>query len=215
MKTNLNQPNNKRKGVILLVVLAMLTLLAIIGITFVMYASSLEQISEAVIDEQKADYKPRMDPETALNLILGQLVYDVEDDTFGKATVLRGHSLARNLYGYTNQVFPLDRPFGGSGFSDPVTGQSELNKVNFFNQPSVSGQPNVGYTAPDTRHWFLAKTYLDPTTKALKVEEPSFWRNAVSAGSTSIFDQKTFRYRPGSEMANGFPPTLPNLENTM
>ena len=102
MKTNLNQPNNKRKGVILLVVLAMLTLLAIIGITFVMYASSLEQISEAVIDEQKADYKPRMDPETALNLILGQLVYDVEDDTFGKATVLRGHSLARNLYGYTN-----------------------------------------------------------------------------------------------------------------
>ena len=209
MKTNLNQPNNKRKGVILLVVLAMLTLLAIIGITFVMYASSLEQISEAVIDEQKADYKPRMDPETALNLILGQLVYDVEDDTFGKATVLRGHSLARNLYGYTNQVFPLDRPFGGSGFSDPVTGLPELNKVNFFNQPSVSGQPNVGYTAPDNRHWFLAKTYLDPTTKALKVEEPSFWRNAVSAGSTSIFDQKTFRYRPGSEMANGFPPYPP------
>ncbi len=209
MKTNIQEPIQKRKGVILLVVLAMLTLLAIIGITFVMYASSLEQISEAVIDEQKADYKPRMDPETALNLILGQLVYDVKDDTFGKASVVRGHSLARNLYGYTSQVFPLDRPFGGSGFSDPNTGLPELSKVNFFGQAFVSGQPNVGYTAPDACHWFLAKTYLDPTTKALKVEEPSFWRNSISSASTGIADQKTFRYRPGVEMANGFPPYPP------
>ena len=202
MKTTLNQPNNRRKGVILLVVLAMLTLLAIIGITFVMYASSLEQISEAVLDEQKADYKPYLKPEAALNLILGQLVYDVEDDTFGKATVLRGHSLARNLYGYTNQVFPLDRPFGGSGFSDPT-------KVNFFGLPSVSGQPNVGYTAPDSKHWFLAKSYVDPVTKTLKIDEPSFWRNNISSTSVGISDQKTFRYRPGAEMANGFPPYPP------
>ncbi len=205
MKIPIQEPDNNRQGVILLVVLAMLTLLAIIGITFVMYASSLEQVSEAVLDEQKADYKPRMDPETALNLILGQLVYDVKDDTFGKASVVRGHSLARGLYGYTNQTFPLDRPFGGSGFSDPNTLLPELNKVNFFGQTTVSGQPNVGYTAPDTRHWFLAKTRMDPNTKAMVIEEPSFWRNAVSSGSTSIFDQKTFRYRPGAEMAPGFP----------
>ncbi len=193
----------KRQGMILLVVLAMLTLLAIIGITFVMYASSLEQCSEAAIDEQKIDARPRFDPETALSVFLGQFVYDAEDDAAGFYSVLRGHSLARDLYGYTpagagNAVtFPLDRPFGGAGYADP-------NSPNFQGQSSLlSGQPNVPYTAPDTRHWYLAKLAYNAQGQLI-VNEPSFWRNSVSANPAT--SKSTFRYRPNQEMASGFPP---------
>jgi len=204
----------KRPGVILLVVLAMLTLLAIIGITFVMYATSLEQCSEAALDEQKADFRPRFDQDAALSMFLGQFVYDVEDNTTGQYSVLRGHSLARDLYGYqaanNGQVtFPLDRPFGGRGYADPT-------QPNFLGQATVSGQPNVSYTAPDKYHWYLAKLSYDydydqvqgknVSGKILKVQEPSFWRSGISDNPAT--PASTFRYKPASasgSMANGFP----------
>jgi hypothetical protein len=88
-----------RRGVILLVVLALLTLFAIVGISFVLYADS-EATSARVYREAQSLTRPDMDPQLALALVLGQIIYDVPDDETGVYSALRGHSLARLMYGY-------------------------------------------------------------------------------------------------------------------
>src|SRR5262245_14965235 len=115
---------NERRGVILMVVLALLTLFAIVGITFVLYAES-EATSARVAREAETAQHADMEPEQALALFLGQLIYDVNDSVTGVGSGLRGHSLARTMYGL-NYV---------SG-SNSVTGSQFVplpNNVNAFN----------------------------------------------------------------------------------
>jgi hypothetical protein len=104
------QRANPRRGIILLVVLALLTLFAIVGITFVLYSdgeASAARIAREAESQQRAD----VDPEQALAFFLGQLIYDVNDNdasgvgvpglgSGGAFSGLRGHSLARTMYGY-------------------------------------------------------------------------------------------------------------------
>jgi hypothetical protein len=112
MRKRRQQTATPRRGVILLVVLALLTLFAIVGITFVMYSNS-EANASRIYREAQAPTQADMDPELLLSMFLGQLIYDV-DDTNGQYSALRGHSLARSMYGYqsggTNQT-----PFNGTG----------------------------------------------------------------------------------------------------
>jgi hypothetical protein len=87
-----------RRGVILLVVLAMLTLFAIVGLGFVLYADAEARASQVFRDAQSFR-RPDMEPELAFSYFLGQLLYDCLDDDTGVYSALRGHSLLRNLYG--------------------------------------------------------------------------------------------------------------------
>src|SRR5262249_339742 len=104
-----------RPGIILLVVVALLTLFALVGLSFVLYAGAS---AESARFEREAQGRPRpdVDPELLLAFFLGQLVYDVPDDESGVYSALRGHSLARSMFGAnddagaTNQV-----PFNGTG----------------------------------------------------------------------------------------------------
>ncbi len=196
MKTSLSTPTTKRKGIILLVVLAMLTLLAIIGITFVMYGTNMEAISDAAVEAESADTLKRFDPtsgsgnmvispKTAMELFLGQLVYD-SGDTKGKWSSIRGHSLARDMYGYlenSNTTLTLDKPFGGLGYGNPLT-------PNFIGTGSPLGsQPNVPWTTADEYHWYLAQVGYD-TNGNMKIDRPSFWRQSSETATTT---QQTFR----------------------
>jgi hypothetical protein len=136
----------------------------------------------------------------------GQLIYDVEDDDAGQRSGLRGHSLARDMYGYyysyTGSPPELtpgdnDRPFRGTGRMD-----AEKNYINFttFNKagaanirdPERYGAPrtsntasnpyfggfNPPYTFPDLNHVFLAKT-----DSSGNIIEPSFYRS-ITGGPT-------------------------------
>jgi hypothetical protein len=87
-----------RQGVILLVVLAMLTLFAIVGLTFVLFSDSTAT-SANINKGAETQARPDVDPELALSLFLGQLIYDCHDDQIGVQSALRGHSFARNMYG--------------------------------------------------------------------------------------------------------------------
>src|SRR6267378_3338552 len=69
----------RRRGIILLVVLALLTLFAIVGISFVLYADA-EAISERLIRETETQRVPDADPELLFSLFLSQLIFDVNDD---------------------------------------------------------------------------------------------------------------------------------------
>jgi hypothetical protein len=98
-----------------MVVLAMLTLFALVGVTFVLMADSAA-LSARLARQSESQFRPDIDPEAALALALGQLLYDVNDDAPGIYSALRGHSLARNLYGWNQDTaVPMDKPYTGVG----------------------------------------------------------------------------------------------------
>src|SRR5437667_11577224 len=89
---------SSRRGVILLVVISLLTLFAIVGLSFVLYADA-EAKSSQIFREAEVQNLPDMDPELLFASFLEQLIYDADDIT-GVYSGLRGHSLARTMYGY-------------------------------------------------------------------------------------------------------------------
>src|SRR5262245_13323530 len=119
-----------RRGLILLVVLFLLTLFAIAGISFVLYADAEAAASRGARDAANFP-QPGMEPELAFSFFLNQLPYDCLDDESGIYSSLRGHSLARNMYGF-NTVRRADGtfepnvvPFNGTGrlhYNVPVPG---------------------------------------------------------------------------------------------
>src|SRR6516165_6363630 len=100
-----------RRGIILLVVLALLTLFALLGITFVLYADAEATTARIHREAESLDH-PDIEPELLLAYFLGQLIYDV-DDTRGVYSALRGHSLARLVYGCHDEGTE-DAPFNGT-----------------------------------------------------------------------------------------------------
>src|SRR5215470_17007324 len=95
--------SDTRRGVILLVVLLLLTLFAVVGLSFVLYAESAAR-SAHIAREAEEPSRPDVDPEYLLAYFLGQFIYDVQDNETGVYSALRGHSLARLMYGYNDQL---------------------------------------------------------------------------------------------------------------
>src|SRR5438045_761105 len=92
------EPVQARRGIVLLIVITLLTLFAVTGLSFVFYAES-EATSAKVFREANDNYRPDIDPETALAFFLGKLIYGEKDDESGVYSALRGHDLARGVYG--------------------------------------------------------------------------------------------------------------------
>ena len=93
IKTQTGQPN-ERKGVILLVVISLLTLFAIVGLSFVLYANA-EANASKIYREAANQNQIDMEPELLFNMFLGQLIYDVNDDYTGNAPDLGAYELGR------------------------------------------------------------------------------------------------------------------------
>lgn len=89
-----------RQGVILLVVVLMLTLFMVVGISFVLYAESEATASRYYREAQFPSDIADIPPEVLLSYGLGQLIYDVPDDSGSAFSAMRGHSLARTMYGW-------------------------------------------------------------------------------------------------------------------
>ncbi|HEY7157892.1 MAG TPA: hypothetical protein VH575_28295 [Gemmataceae bacterium] len=98
---------------ILLVVLCLLTLFAILGLAFVLYADASRE-SARLYRESETQTWPDVDAEMLLSHFLGQLLFDAADDETGVYSALRGHSLARLMYGY-NDAAANTTPFNGTG----------------------------------------------------------------------------------------------------
>jgi hypothetical protein len=146
----------RRRGVILLVVLMLLTLMAIIGLAFVFYASSAATSARMARDSESLG-GPDVEPELLLAYFLGQLLYDVDDDA-GLGSALRGHSLARLTYGWN-----ADDPDGNA---TPFNGTGRLHEPGPFTVAGgtkLDGQRMVNYTAFRNAHGSLADGFVrDP-----------------------------------------------------
>src|SRR5437868_1470911 len=101
-----------RRGVILMVVLALLTLFAIIGISFVYYADAESKSSQL---DRESQQQFDVDPEMLLNQFLSQFIFDTDNQN-GVYSALRGQSLARSMYGYNDTQGALNvGAFNGTG----------------------------------------------------------------------------------------------------
>src|SRR5262245_46093979 len=93
----------RRHGVILLVVLAILTLFALVGLSFVMYSDASATSARIFREAQKSNQvgtdsdRIRTEAQTLWQQFLGQLIYDLPDDAVGVQSALRGHSLGRTM----------------------------------------------------------------------------------------------------------------------
>jgi hypothetical protein len=93
---------------ILLIVVLMLALFLVVGLSFVYYAESASTGSRIYREAQAPDAAD-IPPETLLAFAIGQFIYDVPDDMNGALSAMRGHSLARLVYGW-NYVGSTNNP---------------------------------------------------------------------------------------------------------
>src|SRR5262245_6008882 len=98
-------PRGGREGMVLLIVITMLTLFAVVGLSFVYYAEA-EATSSSFFRQSESLYAPDTDPELALSLFLNQLIYGVRDDESGVYSSLRGHDMLRTMYGLDYDIDP-------------------------------------------------------------------------------------------------------------
>jgi len=159
--------NAPRRGVILIVVLALLTLFAIVGITFVMVAGASAEKQRILRDAAGGDTGPPFtdDGTAAFRAFLSGLIYDVADDATGLQSSIRGHSLVATMYGRYGAQFPLQGgatvAWNGIGtFSEPAT-TAGINRQILLNyrqwpgitqvyDPEFSGERALGGTPGST-----------------------------------------------------------------
>ena len=209
------QQNNKvrRKGMILLVVVAFLALFSVMGVTYLIYADSqLRQSVDGLSGQDARQDSMRMvdlNPSFMLNFFLEKFLYDEADATRNPITggvlnstppsvysAIRGHSLARNIYGWNDTPYALnDRPFGGTGKSlNPVmvgganTPLSNIVNYTFF-APSVTDNAPVKLDPQRGIRAVLANPsqITEPWNSSVTmVDNNNFYLGALSADASSI-----------------------------
>jgi hypothetical protein len=112
----------RRQAAILMVVIVLLMLFLVIGIAFVLYAEAQSTAARIYREAYTATEYPA--PEDLFGWALGEIIYDAPDDGAGQMSAIRGHGLARNMYGwnYTGNPGPSMQPaLLSNGFSSNLT----------------------------------------------------------------------------------------------
>ena len=125
------QSQSGRRGIVLVLVLAMLGLLALVGVTFATFAGQARINNR---NYQQSLLQPQGDE--LLDFALQQLISDTND----VRSVIRGHSLLRDMYGtgsVSNGYLPLD-PTTGAPFY--ITGITQVYVQLVHGHRRVAGQ---------------------------------------------------------------------------
>jgi hypothetical protein len=150
-RTRHAEQTTKRRGVILLVVITLLTLFAVVGLAFVLYAEAEANASTGYLDAQRVTGVPDDNLPAIFSWAMGQLLYDVADPkqpTDASAySGMRGHGLARNMYGFQS---------GGTN-TTPFNGPGRLRGVSQpFPSPGIPPMPQP----PKDDYGFVNFTYF-------------------------------------------------------
>src|SRR5438876_1524742 len=101
-RLTLSQASEPRKGVILMVVIIMLTLFAVVGLTFYLYSGS-EATSSRIFRESYNidDLRPDESTKELIKFAIAQVVFG-PDDVANPWSALRGWDLCRDMYGWNS-----------------------------------------------------------------------------------------------------------------
>jgi hypothetical protein len=99
-----NRGRRQRPGIVLLLVIAMLTLFAILALSFVFYAEA-EAISSQLTSDALNGRLPDSNPETLAAFFFTQFNYG----TTNVASAMRGHDIGRGMYGFN--------PYGANSYA--------------------------------------------------------------------------------------------------
>ena len=221
-----NAQATPRRGIVLLVVIAMLTIFAVIGVAFVYYADA-ERTSSKYYREAQAAPQPDVDPEIAFGYFLQQLIFPVSDggpnaDPSGVFSVLRGHELLRNMFGWNYKLNPngtimdpaLSKVFNNQPYDGTGRWHTGFDGTYFgFQSPfngAIMGAPFSSFSGIDD--YFLINYQYYPTDGFVRDPE------RLGPGTTS----GNYPYKPRSSPAvplgpyvGGFNPswTYPDMSN--
>jgi hypothetical protein len=143
----------RRRGVVLILILAMLGLLALIGVTFATFSGQSQ-----VGAKNYAEAAKRLDPDLIIDFGLAQLI----NDTDNPVSAIRGHSLKRDMYGDDATAgFGLD--FLPNGLPMILTSVATQQILLAPNPPSIVVTTNIPYNnynfpslvGVDFTGWFL------------------------------------------------------------
>jgi hypothetical protein len=182
---------DQRQGVVLLVVIAMLTLFAAVGLAFVFYAES-EATAANLTVQAGSKSAPDADPELLLSYFLSQFIYG----TNNPGSAIRGHDLGTTMFGNNPNAlnaaaysgterlhYPLDATANQlAGLDNYYYPNCQVyTNDGFRRDPEFYGttaSPSYGYRAgnapytyPDMSNMFLARVDADGSVIA-----PSFRR---------------------------------------
>ena len=153
---------DRRDGIVLLVVIAMLALFATVGLSFVFYSESVAltaRYSRISVTSELRDFPP----DQLLSQVLGQMIFGTDD----KTSKFYGLSLGQNMYGGPGGRFA----FSGTGFDLGTSppNAATLDQYDTTQTPPKlipsniagdlpefkSGKVNAPYTFPDMNNPYL------------------------------------------------------------
>ncbi|MBA4067561.1 MAG: hypothetical protein C0501_28400 [Isosphaera sp.] len=204
-----------RRGVTLIVVLATLSLLAVVGLAAVYFAK--DQAERARINGD--DFTFADDGTDAANEFLAQLIYGDQDTGRGLLNAVRGISLMETMYGakQAGQPAPTD-PFVGPGtFAEAMTGLPagvNLDRRQFVNHRLFPGMTNVydpGYSNPGGRapNAAVAGVYIGKHAPYTYPDVKDFYLAALCPATGEVLLPSY--HRPG--VFGSLDPTNPNWTN--
>jgi hypothetical protein len=140
-----------RPAMVLLIVITMLMIFAVVGLAFVQYAE-IQATASAGYKDAEARSIADVDPEAALALFLGKMIYDEPDTASGCYSALRGHGLVRGVYGLDYELDNSTNPPSMvlRNRTGPYTGTGRLHYLLGANAGVLSGTDDyeaINYTA--------------------------------------------------------------------
>jgi hypothetical protein len=204
-----------RRGVTLIVVLATLSLLAVVGLAAVYFAK--DQAERARI--QGEDFQFADDGTQAASAFLAQLIFGDQDTGRGLLNAVRGASFAETMYGarQTGQPAPTE-PFVGPGtFSENMTGLPAgvtLDRRLFVNHRLFPGMNMVydpGYSSPGGRapNAAVAGVYIGKHAPYTYPDVKDFYLASVCPATGEVLLPSY--HRPG--VFGSLDPSNPNWSN--
>jgi hypothetical protein len=195
-----SRQRRQRSGIILLVVLALITLFASIGVAFVYFSE--QEVTKAA--DQKAGETIKLpDADLLFNYVMRQIIFPTNNNN----SALFTHSLLENMYGKSNPGVGNINAYNGTGrraylYRDPnagvrdlqippagtfgtvpsLVGQDELYRPNFQTHPGVPVRPynealhgslNPTYTYPDHKNPYLGAVAANYTTRNFPYVAPA------------------------------------------
>ncbi|HEU5117663.1 MAG TPA: hypothetical protein VFT74_13630, partial [Isosphaeraceae bacterium] len=154
-----------RRGVVLILVLAMLSILALLGVTF---ATLTGQAKIGASYRERALYNP--EPTTIFDFALDQII----NDTQNPKSAIRGHGLLRDMYGndgnkngyFGKMPTPYGWPFYIVGGPSAVTTKTTGTLTQFTIPTNIptSNNPMISFCPDLYGAYFGPATYTDPST---------------------------------------------------